>query len=283
MDEMFVAQRSEDAQRFAATGCPPIRAIGIDTVRASLSGSEDSSESVSAYLRVVRRFVTIVPTAGALLSHHAGWQDGETQRKRERGSSAWRGNVDATLYLEAADYNADTGEARLTLRTLKVRDSERPAPQYLVRRRVELPGEIDRYGQPVTSCIIERDRRSREDREAEQQEALTREQQETDLRTLHAIAEHPEAATSQDKLRGLLGARKAVVTDSLARLMQAALVLPGRQRQPYQLTSAGQIALSRDPNRVVPSSSRLGPGPVPSSSPGAPLWGTGNDSKERGE
>ena len=48
----------------------------------------------------------------------------------------WR--LHATLYLEAGDYDAERGEAALTLRTLKVRDAERPAPLRLVRRRVEL-------------------------------------------------------------------------------------------------------------------------------------------------
>jgi hypothetical protein len=94
----------------------------VDTVRASLSGSEDSSEHVSAYLRAVGRVLATVPGAAALLVHHAGWQDGEGKRPRERGSSAWRGNVDGTLYIEAGKYDQEHHERRLILRTLKVRD-----------------------------------------------------------------------------------------------------------------------------------------------------------------
>ena len=52
--------------------------------------------------------------------------------RRERGSSAWRGNCDATLYLEAGKYDPKRGEAQLTLTALKVRDTERPAPLHLV-------------------------------------------------------------------------------------------------------------------------------------------------------
>ncbi len=73
------------------TNAPPIRLIVIDTLRASLAGSEDDSDTIAAYLRMVRRLLARVPRAGALLIHHSGWQDGETPRKRERGSSALRG------------------------------------------------------------------------------------------------------------------------------------------------------------------------------------------------
>jgi len=77
----------------AAKGEPTIGLVIIDTVRASMLGSEDSSEQVSAYLRVIRRILSHVPEAAAILAHHAGWQDGQASRKRERGSSALRGTV----------------------------------------------------------------------------------------------------------------------------------------------------------------------------------------------
>ena len=61
-------------------------------------------EHVSAYLRAVRRILSSLPDAGALLVHHAGWQgEGKSSRQRERGSSAWRGNVDGTWYLKGED------------------------------------------------------------------------------------------------------------------------------------------------------------------------------------
>ena len=167
------------AADLAATNRPPIRLVVIDTIRASLSGSEDSSESVSAYLRAARRLLTNVSGAALVLAHHSGWLDGESKRKRERRSSAFRGNVDVTLYLEVERYDADQGEAELTLSTRKIRDSERPAPLRLIRRRVEL-NEDDGHGQPVTSCVIEADRRSREDRDAAQQQAAEAEHRDLD-------------------------------------------------------------------------------------------------------
>ena len=236
---LTVLARELDARRR-----PPIHLLVIDTVRASLAGSEDSSEHVAAYLRAVRRIAAQVPTAAIILAHHAGWQDGDTQRKRERGSSAWRGNCDATLYLEAGRYDADRGEAELTLKALKVRDAERPAPLHLVRRRVDL-NESNGHGEPVTSCVIASDQRSRADREAEAAALIEQQQRAADLQTLRVVVDHPEA-TSQDRLRQILNVQKVAVSDSLSRLLNHGWMrLPARQRQPYIVTEAGVKALER--------------------------------------
>ncbi|MCC7181168.1 MAG: AAA family ATPase [Acidobacteria bacterium] len=221
---------------------PPIRLVVIDTVRASLSGSEDSSEHVSAYLRAVRRCMAVVPGAGVLLAHHAGWQDGDTQRKRERGSSAWRGNVDATLYLEAGEYDRERGEAPLTLRALKVRDGERPAPLHLIRRRVDL-AVFDRRGRPLDSCIIEPDRRTHQDIEAERVATLDAQFAETDRRVLQAMRDYP-AATSITRLRPYVGLRTGIVTDAVARLLRAGHVAEGRRGEPYTVTPSGLALLA---------------------------------------
>ena len=71
-------------ERLTESSSPPVGLLIIDTVRASLSGSEDSSEHFSAYLRAVRRILATLPDAGALLAHHTGWHDGDQRRKRER-------------------------------------------------------------------------------------------------------------------------------------------------------------------------------------------------------
>jgi hypothetical protein len=246
-------------EHIKAEGLPPVRLLEIDTVRASMSGSEDSSEAASGYLRAVRRLMALVPGAACILAHHAGWQDGEARRKRERGSSAFRGNVDATLYLEASDYDRDKGTARLTLSTLKVRDGETMPPLHLIRRRVELPGLSNRWGQPVMSCIVERDFQSREDREREQKEAAQAAVRTVDLRTLRIIAERPAVATSQEGIRIALGVKAAVARESISSLVERGLVLPpAGQRKPYTVTADGQRELVANPSgsQSVP----VGPG-----------------------
>jgi hypothetical protein len=243
--EMDVIVALETLSRdLAAAGLPPIRVSVIDTVRASMTGSEDSSEHVSAYLRAARRILAATPHAGLILAHHAGWQDGETQKKRERGSSAWRGNVDCTLYLERGEYDAVRGEGELTLRVLKARDGEPLPPLHLIRRRVELD-EVDRYGRPVTTCVIDRDRRTREDREAAEQQAADTEQQAVDRRVLQLMLDNPETVKSQDRIRIALQLRREVAYAAIDRVVARGWAdPPARQRQPYTVTSIGRAVLA---------------------------------------
>jgi hypothetical protein len=236
--------------RFAAEGRPPVRLLVVDTVRCSLSGSEDQSDSVAGYLRAVRRIMTHAPDAGALLLHHAGWPDAETRRQRERGSSAWRGNVDATIYVEVGDA-LPSGGARLVLSSLKVRDAERPAPLHLLRSRVDLaiPGPD---GLPLTSCVIEHDPRSAKDRQADAQAATDAEARSVDLQVLKTIAiARPDLSTSLRQIRALVGLRSQVVEDAVTRLVGAGwLTPPARQREPYVVTRPGLDAIREHEKRV---------------------------------
>lgn len=229
------------ATYLASAGRPPIVLVILDTIRASLSGSEDSSEHASAYLRAFRRILAKAPGAAGILAHHSGWQDGENQRKRERGSSAWRGNCDCTLYLEAGPYDADCGEAVLTLHARKLRDREPSPPLSLIRRRVAL-ADTDEYGRPRTSCIIEPDQRSGLEREAERIAAVTAESRNNDRKVLTAIRDYP-AATNIAALRPFTGLRTATVNDSIARLLREYLITPKGRGQPHRLTPQGHAFL----------------------------------------
>ncbi len=199
----------------ATAGGPPVVLLLIDTLRASMVGSEDRSEDVAAYLRVVRRLLTVVPDAGAVLAHHAGWQDGETKKKRERGSSAFRGNSDGVFYLEVTADNGELGIADLLLTTLKVRDDAKPAPLRLRRVRVRL-GEDDEYGRPRRSCVIETDPRTRADLEAEGRQADATQAAALDDQAATLI--RTNRITNQKTLRALLGVSFDAATLSLARL-----------------------------------------------------------------
>lgn len=218
-------------------GRPPVVAVMFDTVRASLSGSEDDSENVAAYLRVTRRVLRVVPNAAAFLVHHAGWQDGEQRKKRERGSSAFRGNADATLYLEVVEDDPENHRAFLELRTLKLRDGERPAPLRLVRERVDVVG-FDGHGNALSSCVIVADTRSKADREAEVVAAGEAADRDVDVKVLRAMRDYP-AATGQRKLRTYVGLRLDVVTDAVGRVLRAGWALEGKRGQPYQVTPEG--------------------------------------------
>lgn len=241
--ELDVIEWLADVQRDIDThGHPPLRVLWVDTIRASLAGSEDASENAAAYLRAVRRILSTAPGCAGILTHHAGWQDGDTKRKRERGSSAWRGNADATIYLEAGDYDPLRRETPITLHTHKARDAGQAAPLHLVRRVVDLD-ICDRYGRAYTSCVIATDPRSADDRAAERSAHEAAAMQAFDQRVLAAIHEHPAMATSAEKLAKLLTGRKQAYTEALARLAQRGLAVDGGRGKPYRLTEAGFRAL----------------------------------------
>jgi hypothetical protein len=226
----------------SASGLPPIKLVVIDTIRASLSGSEDSSEAVSAYLRAVRRVASSAPGAAVILVHHTGWQDGDSKRKRERGSSAFRGNIDGAAYLELDHYDEETHRAQLILRASKAKDDELAPPLYLIRKRVTLTATAEEAatGRPVTSCVIERDGATPQDRQA----AEDAEHRELDLRILRLIADRPEITTSKENIRAATGLRGIVVGEIIARLIAGRLLTPpAKQRQPYTVTEEGQKVL----------------------------------------
>lgn len=246
--ELAATEALDDLRdRLQQAGEPPIRLVMVDTARASLAGSEDSSEVVAAYLRaLVRMTRSACPEAAVLVSHHAGWNDGPEKRRRERGSSAWRGNVDATIFVEAEEPDPVTRETPLTIEALKVRDGDRPAPLRVVRRVVDL-GTVDEHGRPETSCVIDVDRHA-EQRATRAAASEAAEARAFDLSVLRLIFERPDVATSIDRIRQALSTRKEAISAALARLLQRGEVRPPVARGlAYTVTPAGEAALSGDP------------------------------------
>lgn len=198
---------------------PPITAVFIDTVRASLSGSEDSSENVAAYIRATRQILETVPGAAIIMVHHTGWQDGEFKKKRERGSSTFRGNVESSLYLERTE--AIESRTYLRLRPLKVRDAELTGGLALVRSKVEL-GKDDR-GNPISSCFIHEDRRTMEERFEDVQEAEKSRAKAIMYEVLKAIKENPDNSGVRE-LRKVVKKSMSEVSEVLKELEANGLV-----------------------------------------------------------
>ncbi len=230
---------STDLER---AGAPPLGLVIVDTARASMTGSEDSSDNVSAYLRaLVRMTRRACPDAAVLVTHHSGWNDGPEKRRRERGSSAWRGNVDGTVFVEAGEPDPSTRETPITIEALKVRDGDRPADLRLVRRVIDLGFGAD--GRPLSSCIVDADRNARE-RATRQEAATVAEAGAFDLRVLRTIMLRPDVATTVDRVRQVLSVRKEALGAAMSRLLDAGWVNPPSGRgKPYTVTDEGRTAL----------------------------------------
>jgi len=226
-----------------ADGKPPVRLVIIDTVRASLAGSEDASDNVSAYLRAVRRITRRVPQAATILSHHSGWQDGDTKRSRERGSSAFRGNVDATLLLKRGR-QPSPGLTYLDLRALKVRDGAL-WDDTLQLRTVDVGLPVTN-GRQVTSCIVQpADRSEVQKVETEAREA---ERQRLVVRVLRAMLD--SGATNKRALRESVGLKSDTVDDIVAELQARKLARPRPRGAVYEVQAAGRAMLDAGQGNV---------------------------------
>lgn len=119
--------------------------IVADTVARTMSGDENSSEDMTAYVRALDRLRTA--TGACLLTiHHSGHAD----KTRGRGSSVLRAALDAE-FSATRDKDANLG----TLRATKSKDSTPPNPLGYSLAVTELPdGWVERNGDTGKSCVV---------------------------------------------------------------------------------------------------------------------------------
>lgn len=215
---------------------PPVVLLIIDTVRASLSGSEDSSEDVSAYIRALRGLMALIPRAACVAAHHAGWQDGEQKKKRERGSSDFRGSSDGSFYFEREE--EDASAAYFTLRCLKTRD-DRKRNTRLIRQTVD----VTYLGHVATTCVVHLDPRTDEDVNKEKKQEEDAEKAAIEMKVLTVISRNAKL-TSQTAVRDAVGGNRDMVVAALSRLEGEGYVEHEGQRRPYRVTEAGKVRLS---------------------------------------
>ena len=123
--------------------------IVIDTLSRSIAGhNENAPETMSKVVENADRIRTAAGGACVLFIHHAT-KDGSTNR----GHSALEGACDVRWKLT----KDDTG---LVLSNPKAKDDQEAPDAPLRLLRIDLPGEADELGQPLTSCVVESHGRS---------------------------------------------------------------------------------------------------------------------------
>jgi len=118
--------------------------IVLDTLARCFGGgdensTQDMSKFVSACDALRRRYGCTI-----LVVHHTGHAD----KNRARGAIALKAALDA-------EYRLSGNDTGLKLSATKMKDAETPNPLSLELVRVELPGVVDDYGNPVTSAAVE--------------------------------------------------------------------------------------------------------------------------------
>jgi len=132
--------RIQAAIEQAETRFGPLALLIVDTLARFISpGDESKAQDMGAYLNAVE---ALRGDATAITLHHPGHGDAQ----RGRGSSAWRGGVDAEFIL------ASQGDV-ITVTCAKMKDGEKPAPFSF---KVTLaPTKLCREdGSPIASVVI---------------------------------------------------------------------------------------------------------------------------------
>jgi phage/plasmid primase-like uncharacterized protein len=150
---MFVSQGATDldkvdglrlvVQSIHDSGLHP-EVIAVDTLNRFLSGDENSAQDTKVFLdscsALMQEFHCTV-----LIIHHTG-VSAEAQG-RARGSSAWKGALDAEI-------SADNKDHVITLTQTKMKDSEIEEPLFCSLESVPIDGWYDEDNEQVTSAIV---------------------------------------------------------------------------------------------------------------------------------
>jgi hypothetical protein len=241
-----LAQIRDIASELEKNSRPPIRLLLIDTVRASMAGDESSSKDASEYLRVVRRIQReAAPESFVLLNHHTGWLDGDTKKKRERGSSDFRGNVETSIYLEKT--GTLDGNVTLTLLFVKVRDSKPLPPVRLVRKTIQLDG-VDQWGASRASCVVVKDPRT--DEQIRYEERRKQDAEESILLDQLLEALRGMSITSKDEIGPAIGVSRNKGREILIRGQREGLITRPRKQSPYRPVESAERIRRESANHV---------------------------------
>jgi len=142
-DDTAVANAQKTLDKFAQEHDGHISLIVVDTMHKSMSGDEDSSNTIRKFVNNLDKLCSYYGAA-ALINHHPGYGN----INRARGSSAQFAAMDAQLLITKKN-------GKFQLECTKLKDGgKKPDPVGFELREIQLP-ELDEDGEHVTTCIPE--------------------------------------------------------------------------------------------------------------------------------
>ena len=115
----------------------------IDTLNNHMSGDENSAKDTRAMINACN-IVSTALGATSMLVHHLGHSS--ESKQRARGSSAWRGALDASILV-----SGETNEIKISC--TKMKDATEPAERYGWLEPVNL-GWVDEDGLPINGAVF---------------------------------------------------------------------------------------------------------------------------------
>jgi hypothetical protein len=122
----------------------PVAAIYVDTLNNHMSGDENAARDTRAMINSCN-VVASALGAAIVLVHHTG--HGAESKQRARGSSAWRGALDASILVSGTT-------TEITLTCTKMKDAQAPSDLHGCLAPVDL-GWFDEDGQSLPGAVFE--------------------------------------------------------------------------------------------------------------------------------
>jgi hypothetical protein len=122
----------------------PVAAIYVDTLNNHMSGDENAARDTRAMINSCN-VVASALGAAIVLVHHTG--HGAESKQRARGSSAWRGALDASILVSGTT-------SEITITCTKMKDAQAPADLHGCLAPVDL-GWFDEDGQSLPGAVFE--------------------------------------------------------------------------------------------------------------------------------
>lgn len=123
--------------------CPNVKLIAIDTLHRNMSGDENSSQDIGAFINNIDMYFKPLGAA-TLVCHHSG----HGQKDRSRGSSSIRGSMDG-------EFSTTKSGGGVALTCHKSKDFESLKPMQFKLEVTELDGWLDEDGEPLTSVYLQ--------------------------------------------------------------------------------------------------------------------------------
>lgn len=123
--------------------CPNVKLIAIDTLHRNMSGDENSSQDIGAFINNIDMYFKPLGAA-TLVCHHSG----HGQKDRSRGSSSIRGSMDG-------EFSTTKSGGGVALACHKSKDFESLNSMQFKLQVTELDGWLDEDGEPLTSVYLE--------------------------------------------------------------------------------------------------------------------------------
>ena len=121
---------------------PPPKMIVVDTLHRWQVGDENSAEDAGNFIRSCDKLV-VRYDCDVMLIHHQGHGD----KTRSRGSSAWRGALDA-------EFRTIKSPSGISLTCTKMKESEEPKPLGWELKKVLLDDWFDSDGNQITNAVL---------------------------------------------------------------------------------------------------------------------------------